>query len=74
MTDREELGEYFRRLNNSISCLMEVQRRTLDLRLLYPDCQPNLAVIDSLTKDAMRDIAWVNTRISMECCHLDDKD
>ena len=74
MTDREELGMYFRRLSKSIDCLIEVRHHVLALGTLCPECKHDLPAIDSLTQEALQNIAWVNARISMECYHLDGKD
>lgn len=74
MTDLKELGEYFHRLNEAVASLIEVQHHTLDIRRLYPECKPELDVVDSLTKEALQHIAAVNVAISMECYHLADKD
>ena len=74
MTDIEELSEYFRRLNKSVGCLIEVRHHVSDLALLYPESKTELAAIDSLVQEALQDIAWVNTKISMECFHQTDQD
>lgn len=74
MTDREELGEYFERLNEAINSCIEIQHRLIDIGLMYPASRNKRAAISELALKANKNMAWVNTRIAMECFHMDNKD
>lgn len=75
MNDIEELREYFRRLNNAVSCLVMVRHHTNDLiEMMSPEFRPNVEAISELMQEALQSIAWVCTRISMECYNDTDGD
>lgn len=75
MSDIEELREYFRRLNNAVSCLVMVRHHTNDLiEMMSPEFRPNVEAISELMQEALQNIAWVCTRISMECYNDTDGD